>query len=288
MSMPFFSIVICSIDPWKFAQANTLFERLLNGVPHEIIGIHDARSLAEGYNRGLRRSQGDIVVFSHDDILILDSDFGQKISCRLRDFDILGFAGTRRVVAEIWWQSGFPWASGVVAHTHIQERKISLSVWNAEPWPVVDGIQCIDGLCIMTRREVAEEIGFDEATFDGFHLYDHDFSFSAYRAGKKIGVCCDIPVIHASMGSYDKEHTRYGHLFIEKHKDALPIDAPKVSEPTGKAMLVSDYRTLHAVWREEVFRRSWISFGRMANSPGGAMCAPAGQGGCRTEKAGAL
>jgi len=253
-----FSVVICSIDALKLTQVSACYEQLLANFPHEIIAIRDARSLAEGYNRGLRRARGDIVIFSHDDILILDPDFGQKISHRLHHFDILGFAGARRVIAEKWGDAGVPWASGAVAH--VLGKKLSLNIWNPEPWPVVDNIQGLDGLCIMARREVAEEIGFDETTFDGFHLYDLDFSFSAWRAGKKLGVCCDIPVIHASIGRYDKEHARYGRRFIEKHKDALPAEESKTNMISGTLAILPDCRALRATWREDVFRRSWIAF----------------------------
>jgi len=259
----FFSVVVCSIDALKFAQVSACYEQLLADVAHEIIGIHDARSLAEGYNRALRRARGDIVVFSHDDILILDPDFARKIGHRLQNFDILGFAGTRWVIAESWWCAGFPWLFGAIAHTF--GKTFSLNIWDPEPWPVVDGIQGLDGLCIIARREVAEEIGFDEVAFDGFHLYDLDFSFSAWRAGKKLGVCCDIPVIHASMGGYGKEHARYGRLFIDKHKDALPSNPTKADRITGIAAHLSNYRALRTAWREETFRRGWIAFQRRKN-----------------------
>ncbi|MCL2589934.1 MAG: glycosyltransferase family protein [Betaproteobacteria bacterium] len=256
--LPSFSVVICSKDALKFTHASECYEQLLANFPHEIIAIHDARSLAEGYNRALRRARGDIVIFSHDDVLIIDPDFAQKISHRLRDFDILGFAGTRRVVADIWWRAGFPWLSGAV--THIRDRKLNLNHWNPEPWPVVDDIQGIDGLCIMARREVAKEIGFDETTFDGFHLYDLDFSFSAWRAGKKLGVCCDIPVIHASWGKYGKVHAHYGRLFIEKHRDTLPTNEQKIDKIVGTFAIFSDHNALCEVWREDVMRRNWIAF----------------------------
>jgi hypothetical protein len=36
----------------------------------EIIGIHDARSLADGYNRGIAQSRGEHIILSHDDIEI--------------------------------------------------------------------------------------------------------------------------------------------------------------------------------------------------------------------------
>jgi len=45
---------------------------LLGDEPYEIVAVRDARSLAEGYNRGVARSSGDIVILSHDDIEFLD------------------------------------------------------------------------------------------------------------------------------------------------------------------------------------------------------------------------
>ncbi|MDR1227996.1 MAG: glycosyltransferase family protein [Azoarcus sp.] len=254
-----FSIVICSIDPMKFAEASEMYESLLAGLPYEIIGIHDARSLAEGYNRGLLQARGGIVIFSHDDILILDPDFARKISARLQDFDILGFTGTRRLISGYWWTAGLPWASGVIAST--QGTSINLSVWNIDPWPVVDGIQAIDGLCIMARRETAREIGFDETTFDGFHLYDLDFSFSAWRAGKRLGVCCDIPVIHASSGNFGSTYQEYTRLFLAKYRNVLPCSSPPVSPPAGRATPASDSRALITLWRRESFQRDAIAQG---------------------------
>ncbi|MDR2032870.1 MAG: glycosyltransferase family protein [Azoarcus sp.] len=246
-----FSVIICSIDALKFAEASEMYESLLAAFPHEIIAIHDARSLAEGYNRGLRQARGDIVLFSHDDILILDPDFARKIDARLQDFDILGFAGTRRLVSEYWWGAGIPWLVGAVAHRHA--FNIAFSIWGADAWPVTDGIQALDGLCIMARREAAREIGFDESTFDGFHLYDLDFSFSAWRAGKKLGVCCDIPLIHMSNGNYDEKHRKYSRLFLAKHRDVLPHDPHCLRHPKGRAALFSDHRALLASWRREIF-----------------------------------
>ena len=256
MKAPFFSVVVCSINPWRFAQTCTMYERLLTDFPHEIIGIHDAKSLAEGYNRGLMRTRGDFLIFSHDDILILDPDFAHKIGERLRNFDILGFVGTRRLISEFWWDAGLSWLFGAMGHT-LDDKAISLCIWNTEGWPVVDDIQAIDGLCIMARREIVEEIGFDEIVFDGFHLYDLDFSFSAWRAGKKLGVCCDIPVIHASVGTFDANHSRYGRLFIEKHK--LPGSCHKPGTPPGGGILLFTHQALCEAWREDIFRRALIS-----------------------------
>ncbi|MDR2093157.1 MAG: glycosyltransferase family protein [Azoarcus sp.] len=262
MNAPSFSVIVCSVDTWKFAQTSACYTRLFADVPFEIIGIHDALSLAEGYNRGLRQCRGDIVVFSHDDILILDPDFARKIRIRLQKFDILGFAGTRRLESEYWWQAGLPWISGAVANPC--GPNIHLSVWNTDPWPVVDDIQAIDGLCILARRETARQIGFDETIFDGFHLYDLDFSFSAWRVGKRLGVCCDIPVFHASYGNFDEVYQEYGRRFLAKHRDALSLSPSPVAEAKGRSAQFPDFRATIASWRREIFQRGGIARGTLA------------------------
>ncbi|MDR1855445.1 MAG: glycosyltransferase family protein [Azoarcus sp.] len=263
---PFFTVAICSIDAWRFAQASECYKALLRDFPHEIVGIHDARSLAEGYNRALRRARGDIVVFSHDDVLILDPAFASKIARRLADgaFDMLGFVGTTRLVNDAWWGAGGNWLNGAVCHYHT--KKMTLNVWNTDPWPVVGGIQAIDGLCMMSRRDTAEEIGFDEETFDGFHLYDLDFSYSAWRAGKKIGVCCDIPVIHASAGRYDRVHEAFGRRFLAKHRDALPSDAQAVPRIAGPVGVFSTDRIMLESWRQDVFHRASFALRRQVEA----------------------
>jgi hypothetical protein len=257
-TMPVFSVIICSIDPLKFAQASECYRSLLARDPHEIIGIHDARSLAEGYNRGLKRSSGEIVIFSHDDILILDPAFGQKIRERLRDFDILGFSGTRRVISGRWFGAGRGWVHGVVAHRH--NDSISLSVYGISPWPVIADIQAIDGMCMMARRTAALETGFDEAAFDDFHLYDLDFSYSAWRAGKELGVCCDIPVIHESSGTYGQAQKEYARRFVAKHGSAFtPHSRAPSLQAEGRGSYFSNHQSLLAAWQFDILQRADVA-----------------------------
>jgi hypothetical protein len=66
----------------------------------------------------------------------------------------------------------------------------------------VANIEALDGVFIAARREVAEAVGFDEATFTGFHLYDIDFSLRAHLAGRRVAVVNDVPIIHQSPGRF--------------------------------------------------------------------------------------
>ena len=254
---PGFSVIICSIDALKFAQASANYARLLAEYPHEIIGIHDARSLAEGYNRGMARATGDILIFSHDDVLILDTAFAAKIAARLEDYDLLGFCGTDRLLRGGWTGAGQPHLFGAIIHVY--GRALALSVFGIRDWPVTDKIQALDGLCLMATRESALATGFDADTFDGFDLYDLDFSFSAFLAGRRVGVCCDIPAIHASSGNFrSPQFAHYARRFQQKYAARLPQAPPPSGANKGKYAPFQDHRAIIDIWTEDVLRRaSW-------------------------------
>ncbi|MDR0565044.1 MAG: glycosyltransferase family protein [Azoarcus sp.] len=269
MTAPFFSIVVNSIDKWKFAQFSTHIETLFAGVPFEIVGIHDARSMTEGYNRGLKRARGNIIIFSHDDVVYLDRQFAQKIAERMQSWDVLGFAGTSRLTSPAWFAADFPHLHGAVSHcTSRYAGYLSFIIYGASSWPVVSHIEALDGLCIIARREVAESIGFDSETFDHWHLYDLDFSFAAYLAGFRIGVCCDIPILHASTSiqslnssSVMDVYQKYAERFRQKYEGRRPMMPFDRRSAQGTQCFLRSPETLVSLWTEKVFRRASLTVG---------------------------
>lgn len=218
------SIIICSIDTDKFRNVTQNYTALMGNEPFEIIGIHDAKSLCEGYNRGITRSVGDILIFSHDDIEILSPDFVTRLKNHLNKFDIVGFAGTDKVLDGNWIRAGMPHLYGMVGHPHDGQYLVycyDLCAAGHQGKVATSGIKMLDGLFIAVKRSVVHTVAFDEENFDGFHCYDADFTYSAYKAGFHLGVCSDIAVIHASGGRFDGEFKSYNRLFIEKHATTL-------------------------------------------------------------------
>lgn len=273
MSTKKISIIICSIEAGKFARISECYTRLMAGYHFEIIGIHDAKSLAEAYNRGIRQSDGEIIIFSHDDLLLLDKDFAAKITERLQHFDVLGFAGASKLINGKWGTARQPHLHGVISHARPKHSHLSLDVYGVTTWPVVGNIKAIDGVCMIATREVATRIGFDEKLFDGFHLYDIDFSFSAHLAGYKLGICCDMPLIHESTGNFDERHQVYCDRFDIKHQAHLdpaePGDAS--ANPDNKAFLsgcraarFQEVAGMLTAWQPEILRRSTIAMHREA------------------------
>jgi len=269
MSTVKISVVICSIDAGKFARVCECYKGLLHGHPYEIIGIHDAKSLAEGYNRGLQRSTGGIVIFSHDDILIIERDLPGKLQRYLIRHDILGFAGASRVVSGSWTAAGFPYLHGIVAHALPKNPSIKMNIFGVQHWPIIPNIKLLDGLCIIATREAADAIRFDPELFDGFHLYDLDFSFRAHLAGYRLGVICDIPIIHESGGQFDQTYIHYATRFCSKYEshfdpqDFQPeVDIKPRHRPPSKGLSLPDHISVLKLWQRELLHRATISIAR--------------------------
>ena len=211
------SVVFCSVDSARAQSIERHYHALFADEPHEMIAIRDARSLAEGYNRGLDRAAGDIVIFSHDDIEFLDpASWLPRLKVHLAAFDLVGLAGTTRLVSAAWAQAGPPYTFGQVGELdgRVEQFRVLLC---AVPAPVVPDIQAVDGLFFAVRRRVIERVRFDEQTFDGFHCYDTDFSYRAHLAGFRLAVATNLPVLHASQGSFDQKWEFYAKRFMEAH-----------------------------------------------------------------------
>jgi len=221
--LPFFSIVICSIDAAKYERVTAMYRALLADVPHELIGIHDARSLCEGYNRGIRCSKGDVIVFSHDDVEILEPAFAQRLARHMAAHDLVGVCGTAMLTDGHWHTAGWPHLRGLVAHHYPDTERYRVMVMDGGTDASVD-VQGLDGLFFAARRSLAERLPFDEETFDGFHLYDLDYSFSAFLEGFDVAVCRDIPIIHytyAQSAGYLEAHAKYLARFRRKYAGRL-------------------------------------------------------------------
>lgn len=209
------SAIVCSIRPDYFAQVSRELEKQFSAHALEIIGIHDAVSLCEGYNRGAAKSTGDILVFCHDDIAFAQEDFGARVVGHLQDYDLIGVIGADRIVNGNWGYAGPPHLHGQIIHRPPDGAgHLYLAAgFHADP---AENIQALDGVFMAARRHVWEALRFDEANFDAFHLYDVDFSYRAHLAGYRCAVPLDLLLIHFSTGKYDHRWQKYNRRFLAK------------------------------------------------------------------------
>ena len=220
-----------------------MYGRLLSGHPHEVIHISDAGGLCEGYNRGLARSRGELVIFSHDDVEFRAPEFARRLLGHMEHCDVAGVAGTNRLCGGDWSISGPPHIYGQMIHSGTDQGYFRVVVYSV-PKRRVDKMQAMDGVFLCCRREVAERIGFDEGTFSGYHMYDVDFTYRAYLAGYRLSVCNDLEPVHGAVSAYDQSWAAEERKFRAKHAGTLApvpmrwqqlafVVAPTIGEAIG-------------------------------------------------------
>lgn len=221
---PLISVIVCSIDERKFAATRQMYATLLADTPYELIRIADARSLSEGYNRGLAQSRGELLLFAHDDIEIVCPNLAGFLRQYLASHDLLGIAGTSRLIGQRWGDAGWPHQHGWVSHPS-PKGGLELTIFRVLA-PISENIEGVDGLFFAVRRPVAEALLFDAQVFDGFHFYDLDFSYRAFLAGYRLAVCSELTVIHHSQGRFDARWEIYAQRFATKHQATLSKQPP--------------------------------------------------------------
>ena len=228
------SFVINSIDPAKFASVSSWIARATGGEPHEIVGVHDAKSMCDGYRRGLARSVGDPIVFCHDDIELLMPDLPARLARHFERFDVLAPVGTRKLVDMNWAAAGAEHLYGAMSGAE-PDGSFGIGFFGGETREI-DGIVALEGVFIAARREAALAVGWDAETFDDWHGYDTDFSFRAHLAGWRLAVALDLAIVHHSRGNIDAGYDRSRERFAAKHAGRLAVGSSGVNLVTGIAM----------------------------------------------------
>ena len=219
-----YSIVACSIHRAREDAMRANFGARFAGREHEIIVIRDARSLCEGYQRGLDASRHEAVVFAHDDVELLSEDAFDALDRALDRHDVVGLVGSRLVSGPAVTWAGQPHTRGCVTHPDPSGAAFEIAAFSLDAG-IVGGMQALDGLFMAAERDAARRVGFDARTFDGFHFYDLDFSYRAHLAGLRVAVTTEIAAIHASAGQFDDKWKHYAERFLRKF--------PALTAPVG-------------------------------------------------------
>ena len=199
-------------------------------------------SLTEIYNKALKETTNDIVVFCHDDIILETKNWGNKILSHFKrnpNYGIIGKAGTKYMPSSgRWWDYGMTEVVGQVYHQH--EGKKWLSKYNESFGNKIEDTIIVDGLFfVVNKNNIVKD--FDE-DIKGFHFYEIDFCFNNFLNDVKIGVISDIAVTHLSIGQTNQQWEDNRIQFVEKYKGSLPKIIPytyNIKKVKDKEPLVS-------------------------------------------------
>lgn len=219
------SMIVCSVDPAKLEKfcENVL---MTVGCPCEFV-VHDNRETGYGithvYNLCAAKAKGEYLCFAHEDIFFRTPNWGERIVSLLQKptTGVVGFAGSMAKLATF---SGWGSMKQYTRYNYIQRfRNGSIKYCIANPDKVsASPVIVLDGMCLFMRKEVWAETRFDEATFQGFHLYDLDISMAV---GQKYVnyVTNDVLLEHFSEGSYNQPWLDDTVRFHRKWADRLPF-----------------------------------------------------------------
>lgn len=249
------SVVVCSIEPARLARLRADLERELAGEDWELVHVDDARSLNDGYGRGLARARGELVVLCHDDIGILSRRFAARLRERLATHDLIGVAGSERLTGPTWFWSGPPHTASWVCQPQGTGWLLGLLGTRG---PVIDAAQALDGLFLAGRRGALLQLGFDAQTFDGFHFYDLDLSWRAHRAGLRCAIALDLLLWHASGGDFAASWQHYAQRFQQKFPELAPTSPPAAFRPG--TLFCADARRIEPIY-------DWIAHWLGAETP---------------------
>ncbi len=244
------SVIICSINNDLAQQVQKNIADTI-GVVWESIIIENTlspKSLTEVYNVGASKAQYDVLLFVHEDVLFQTKNWGAKLLDYFEKDNSLGLIG----IAGSKYKSSVPsgWFSGIKAldccnilHVDSNDQKLPM-YFNPVPESPTQDVVVLDGVLLCCKKNVWQQVKFDEIFLKGFHLYDIDFSFRVAQKFKVI-VSFEIDLIHLTEGgNFGDEWVNNTLLWHSKKQSSLPYYTKDVSLQKSKF--------------ESVFVRNWL------------------------------
>ena len=193
---------------------------LPEGMEAEYIGIRGAKSMASGYNEGLRRSDARYKVYLHQDVLVVNKTLVKDLLDLFADASIgaVGVIGCRNLPRSgVWWDGMRTY--GRVLHACEPESVVD-SVCKEPEGPYME-VEAVDGLLIATQYDVP----WREELFTGWHLYDTSICKEMQRCGKRVVVPnqeLDFWCIHCPKEKpLSPEYKKYQKIFLKEYGQEL-------------------------------------------------------------------
>jgi glycosyl transferase family 2 len=221
------SLIICSVNQGYLQQVKENISSTI-GVDYELLvwdNSQQQKGLCEIYNDTAAKAKFSYLIFLHEDILFETNDWGKiimKIFAENPEAGVIGVAGGK-------YKSGMysGWFSGnedfdCFNITHRIDGVDHKMVQPANDNLKMHEVICVDGVFITCRKEIWNQVKFNEAMLAGFHFYDIDFSLRASLV-TKVFVTLEIDIIHITEGGdYGSRWVEAAMLFHEKNKISLP------------------------------------------------------------------
>ena len=180
----------------------------------------NTKSLPKKYNEWIKNEDYNIVLV-HDDVLINDKEWLEKIDDNLKKYDVIGLAGasSAKISEPCLWHLMSPREDhkGKVSHVSDSGKGTFVTYFGKHGRVLI-----LDGLFLAfnSKRIYDASAFFDESNPCVAHFYDIDFSLTCKSKKLKLGTV-DINAIHNSHGlrSFTDEWLSGQVWFLDKVKN---------------------------------------------------------------------
>ena len=228
------SFIICSMSPERVEKLSRNIEKTIGDTPYEIIAFDNRETkygITKVYNLCAEKARYECLCFVHEDVIFRSRNWGESIVAQLGTprCGCIGFAGSKvksKLLSSVhsikpyfvsnYIQSGFKKGCKIYENNIMEDTDFEPCV-------------TLDGLCIFVRKDVWEEIHFDEEIVTGFHGYDLDFSIRVALQYRNY-ICNTLILEHTSIGSFSTDWVN-STIALHEHqawKDKLPIYSPDI------------------------------------------------------------
>lgn len=151
------------------------------GYTVDVLTVQEAKSMTAGYNEAMEASDAKYKIYMHQDVMIVEPDFLQKLLDVFADETVgmIGMVGAPKLGEDfIMW------------HCPRVGKIYTSNAYKTQEWVLgeVEGtyqeVEVIDGLLMATQYDVI----WREDLFDKWDFYDVSGSFEMHKAGYKVVV----------------------------------------------------------------------------------------------------
>jgi GT2 family glycosyltransferase len=201
------------------------FEDLRNRLNVRVLRNSENEGAIRAINQGLSAATGEYACVMHNDVVIRENGWLEKMTSLYEkdgSFGLAGFAGRRFIDKK----------------ARVDESTLVHSLTNEglDTPPMVkkaEEVAVVDGLCLFSRLNLFKEVGCLDEVYEWMHFYDLDISFKFLKAGYK-NIVINVKCYHINNGG----NTR----FSEDYKKIVSDDAGLLNKNSA------------------IFRKKWKNF----------------------------
>lgn len=153
-------------------------------------------------NQGMREAKYDYICNMHNDVVIFERGWLERmVSAFERDgkAGLAGIAGRERVK-----EDGGADEKTLKHNLFFDDQEENVPPMREETAEAA----VLDGMCIMTKKDVIDRIGFYDEAYGYMHFYDMDYSLRSLNAGFK-NVVVNIRAMHIRNGGITRRSVYY-------------------------------------------------------------------------------